>query len=416
MDYFNYRDHVLYAEDVPVIDIVRALGTPCYIYSAATIARHYDVFDQAFGDQPHKICYAVKANSNLAVLQLLAKRGSGFDVVSQGELARVLAAGGDPKNVVFSGVGKQIDEVAFALRNQIFCFNIESEQELMMIQQAAAHLNQKAPIALRVNPDIDAKSHPYITTGLQESKFGILYDDALNLYKRASQMPNIEIVGLDYHIGSQLIELGPFIQAILRMNDLIARLKAMHINIRHLDIGGGLGVIYQHENPPLPDEYAKAVLKNCQYRDLTLIIEPGRAIAANAGILVAKVLFQKHTPARNFCIVDAAMNDLLRPALYNAWQEIIPLLKRPDLKSELYDVVGPVCETGDFIGKNRMIAAAPGDYLAVRSAGAYGFVMSSNYNARPRAPEVLVQGSTFKVVRKRETIEQLYQLEQLWES
>lgn len=416
MDHFNYCNDTLYAEEVAIQDIAHSVGTPCYIYSSATIQRHYQVFQQAFGKHPHKICYAVKANSNLAVLNLLASLGAGFDVVSSGELARVIRANGNPKQVVFSGVGKREDEIAFALEKEIYCFNVESSAELERINQIAQSKNTRAPIALRVNPDIDSKGHPYISTGLKEGKFGIPFDEALTLYKQASLMSHINVIGLDYHIGSQLIELGPFIEAVNRMNHLIERLQGMNITLKHLDIGGGLGVIYQKENPPLPDEYAKAILKNCPYKSLTIIVEPGRAISANAGILITKVLYIKKTSSRNFCIVDAAMNDLLRPALYDAWQDIIPVSKSPSKNHQaLYDVVGPVCETGDFIGKNRQLNVIADDYLAVRGAGAYGFTMSSNYNSRPRCAEVMVKGDKFQVVRHRETIEQLYQHEQVWD-
>lgn len=415
MDHFNYQHHALFAEGVCLKEMIEKVGSPCYVYSAATLSRHYQVFDSAFKDQPHKICYAVKANSNLAVLNLLASLGAGFDVVSQGELMRVMAAGGNPQHVVFSGVGKRPDEIAFALKHNIYCFNVESFAELDCIQQIAHHLNVRAPIALRINPDIDAKSHPYVVTGLKESKFGIAHDDAIQAYKKASSLANIETKGLDYHIGSQLVELSPFIEAIHRMNELILKLKALGITLQHLDIGGGLGVVYQKETPPLPDEYARAILKNCPYQDLTLIIEPGRAIAANAGILITQVLYLKESSHKNFCIVDAGMNDLLRPALYSAWQEIIPIERmKHSHEAMIYDVVGPVCESGDFLGKNRLLTIKQGDYLAVRSAGAYGFVMSSNYNTRPRIAEVMVKDKQYKIVRERETIESLYSNEHIW--
>lgn len=416
MDHFNYQNSTLFAENVAIKDIIAHTGTPCYIYSGATIKRHYEVFHQAFGAHPHKICYSVKANSNLAVLNLLAKLGSGFDVVSKGELVRVLAAGGDPEQVVFSGVGKQRDEIQFALDKGIYCFNVESIAELELINQVASQNNLSAPIALRINPDIDSKGHPYIATGLKEGKFGIPFDDALNVYKKASEMSHIKIIGLDYHIGSQLIELNPFIEAVHRMNELIERLQAMKIHITHLDIGGGLGVVYQKENPPLPDEYAQAILKNCSYKDLMIIIEPGRAIAANAGVLITQVVYLKETGHRNFCIIDAAMNDLLRPALYDAWQEVIPVDKSLNENSnKVYDIVGPICETGDFIGKNRSLNVSQGDYLAVRTAGAYGFVMSSNYNSRPRACEVMVKDNHYQIVRERESISDLFQHERIWD-
>lgn len=420
MDHFNFQKNELYAEQVAVREIAQAVGTPCYIYSVETLKRHWRAFSEAFQSRPHQICYAVKANSNLAVLNTLAELGSGFDVVSKGELMRVIAAKGDPKKVVYSGVGKKSDEIAYALEQGIFCFNIESKEELKNIQRIAHNLDKPASIALRINPDIDAKSHPYVVTGLKESKFGIPYQDALSLYQFAQAQSHLNIIGLDYHIGSQLVEISPFIAAIEKMNDLIRVLLEHNIPLKYLDIGGGLGVVYEKETPPLPDEYAEAIIKHCPFKELTFILEPGRAIAANAGILVTQVIYLKEGQEKNFCIVDAAMNDLLRPSLYQAWQNIIPI-KEPGhmekgIQPKIYDIVGPVCESGDFLGKNRLLSVRSGDYLAVRSAGAYGFVMSSNYNSRPRVCEVMVHHDQFQVVRKRESLEDLYHDEFLWQN
>jgi diaminopimelate decarboxylase len=418
MDHFNFQQNELYAEQVSIREIAQAVGTPCYIYSVATLKRHWQAFSEAFKSRPHKICYAVKANSNLAVLNILAELGSGFDVVSKGELMRVIAAKGDPRKVVYSGVGKTASEIEYALEKNIFCFNVESKEELQNIQKIAQHLDMPASIALRINPDIDAKSHPYVVTGLKESKFGIPYQEALPLYQFAQTQSHLKIIGLDYHIGSQLVELSPFIAAINKMNDLIKTLLAYNIPLKFLDIGGGLGVVYEKETPPLPNEYAKAIIEHCPFEDLTFILEPGRAIAANAGILVTKIIYLKEGQEKNFCIVDAAMNDLLRPSLYQAWQNIIPIktLSDPLVKPKVYDIVGPVCESGDFLGKDRLLRVKPNDYLAVRSAGAYGFVMSSNYNSRARACEVMVHHDQFQVVRKREPLEKLYHEESLWQN
>lgn len=417
MEHFNYQAGSLFVEQVPVKKIIAAVGTPCYIYSSAAITQHYQSFAKALDHRPHKICYAVKANSNLAILNLLAQQGSGFDIVSQGELARVLAAKGNPEKTVYSGVGKQADEIAFALNHNIFCFNVESLEELLNIQYIAQHLGKIAPIALRVNPNIDAKSHPYIVTGLNESKFGIPYEQALSLYEKASQLSHISIKGLAYHIGSQIVEMAPFIDALKRMNELIASLQKKHITLSHLDIGGGLGVSYQNETPPSITHFIECILAHCAYPDLNLIIEPGRAVVANAGILATKILYLKESPHKNFCIVDAGMNDLLRPALYSAWQDIIPINQNAGAlaPSKHYDIVGPVCESGDFIGKNRALNIIAGDYLAVCSAGAYGFSMSSNYNSRPRPAEVLVKNHSFQIIRQRETITDLYQHERIWQ-
>ena len=412
MDFFNHKNTSLYAEDSKVSDIANAHGTPLYIYSRATIERHWKAFDNAAGDRPHIVCYAVKANSNIAVLNVMARLGSGFDIVSKGELARVLEAGGDPKKVVFSGVGKTSDEIAYALDKGIYCFNVESGAELDRIQNVAKSLNVIAPISIRVNPDVDAGTHPYISTGLKDNKFGINIDDAEAFYVYASTLPNIAVKGVDCHIGSQITEVAPFLDALDRVLALVDNLAAKNINLSHIDVGGGLGVCYNDEKPPHPEQYAKAIADKLEGRDITLIFEPGRAIMANAGILVTEVEFLKSNEELNFAIVDAAMNDLIRPSLYSAWQAIIPVEHR-DGPTKIYDIVGPICETGDFLGKKRELAIEAGDLLAIRSSGAYGFTMSSNYNSRPRVAEIMVDGSNVHVVRKRETIEQLWQGESL---
>lgn len=412
MDFFNRRGTSLYAEDCAVTDIAREHGTPAFIYSRATIERHWHAFNNAAGDRDHLVCYAVKANSNLAVLNILARLGSGFDIVSKGELARVLEAGGDASKVVFSGVGKTSDEIAYALNKGIYCFNVESPAELDRISAVATKLGKTAPISLRVNPDVDAGTHPYISTGLKENKFGISIDGAVAIYQYAASLPGLTIKGVDCHIGSQLTEITPFLDALDRVLLLVDALAEQNIKLSHIDVGGGLGVCYDNEKPPHPDQYAKAIAKKLEGYDLTLIYEPGRAIMANAGILVTEVEFLKSNEGRNFAIVDAAMNDLIRPALYQAWQKIIEV-EEQDREKAVYDIVGPICETGDFIGKERELAIKAGDLLAVRSSGAYGFTMSSNYNSRPRAVEILVDGDVAHVVRKRETLEQLWQGEQL---
>ena len=412
MDYFSYFNGELFAEDVPVSKIASEVNTPCYIYSRATFERHYQAYVNACGEHPHLICYAVKANSNLGVLNVLARLGSGFDIVSVGELERVLAAGGDAGKIVFSGVGKQAHEIERALEVGVHCFNIESEAELDLINQVAGQTGKIAPISLRVNPDVDAGTHPYISTGLKENKFGIDISLAPDVYRRAATMPHINIRGVDCHIGSQLTELEPFLDALTRVLALIDTLAAESIVLQHLDLGGGLGVPYDNETPPHPSEYASAIVKQLAGRELKLILEPGRSIAANAGILVTKVELLKNNQEKNFAIIDAAMNDLIRPALYQAWQAIIPVQPREgDLAN--YDIVGPVCETGDFLGKDRDLCIEPGDLLAIRSAGAYGFTMSSNYNSRNRAAEVLVDENQFHIVRKRETIADQIALESI---
>ncbi|GAJ78024.1 diaminopimelate decarboxylase [Vibrio sp. JCM 18905] len=415
MDYFNYQDDgQLWAEDVPLQALAEQYGTPLYVYSRATLERHWKAFDSAVGQHPHLVCYAVKANSNLGVLNALARLGSGFDIVSGGELERVIAAGGDPKKVVFSGVGKTPAEMKRALELGIKCFNVESEPELERLNKVAGELGVIAPISLRINPDVDAKTHPYISTGLRDNKFGIAFDRAPDVYKFAQSLPNLNVQGIDCHIGSQLTNIDPFIDATDRLLALIDDLKAQGINIRHLDVGGGLGVVYRDELPPQPSDYAKALLGRLEnHQDLELIFEPGRAIAANAGILLTRVEFLKHTEHKNFAIIDAAMNDLMRPALYQAWQDIVPVSPRTGGEAQTYDLVGPICETGDFLGKDRALVLQEGDLLAVRSAGAYGFVMSSNYNTRTRAAEVMVDGKQSHLVRQREELTSLWQLEQI---
>jgi len=406
MDHFNYREGRLFAEEVDLATLAATHGTPCYVYCRATIERHWHAFDNALGGQDHLVCYAVKANSNLAVLNVMARLGSGFDIVSVGELERVLRAGGDPARVVFSGVGKRADELRRALEAGIHCFNVESAGELERLNAVAGELGRRAPVSVRVNPDVDAKTHPYISTGLKENKFGIDIVAAPLLYRHAATLPHIELIGVDCHIGSQLTDVAPFIAALERVLALIDQLAGQGIELRHLDIGGGLGITYNAESPPSPEVYATALRERLRGRALKVLVEPGRAIVGNAGVLLTRVEYLKHTPHKNFAIVDAGMNDLLRPALYDAWQGILPVAER-DGDLTHYDVVGPVCETGDFLGKQRPLCIEPGDLLAVRSAGAYGFSMSSTYNSRPRAAELMVDGAKVYVVREREVVEDL---------
>jgi diaminopimelate decarboxylase len=413
MDHFNYRDGRLYAEDVDLAEHVGHWGTPCYVYSRATLERHWRAFDDALAGHPHLVCYAVKANSNLAVLNLMARLGSGFDIVSIGELERVLKAGGDPAKTVFSGVGKTRAEIERTLELNIRCFNVESLPELDLIAQIAAAHGVRAPVSLRVNPDVDAKTHPYISTGQKENKFGISIEEAEEIYPRAAENDHLDVVGMDCHIGSQLTTLTPFVDALDRLLVLFDALAEQGLKLKHLDLGGGLGIRYRDEDPPQPAEQAIALVEHLNGRDVEVLIEPGRAIAGNAGILLTEVLYLKHNEFKNFAIVDAAMNDLMRPSLYGAWQEIIPVVQRRNQRQQRYDVVGPVCETGDFLGKDRDLAIEQGDFLAVRSAGAYGFSMSSNYNSRPRAAEIIVDGDSATVVRERETLSQLYQDESM---
>lgn len=412
MDAFNYRDGELFAEGVALSAIAERFGTPTYVYSRAHIEAQYLAYADALAGTPHLICFAVKANSNLGVLNVLARLGAGFDIVSRGELERVLAAGGQADKIVFSGVGKTRDDMRRALEVGVHCFNVESTDELERLQVVAAELGVRAPISLRVNPDVDAGTHPYISTGLKENKFGIAIADAEDVYIRAAQLPNLEVVGVDCHIGSQLTTLPPFIDALDRLLGLIDRLSDCGIYLRHIDLGGGLGVRYRDEEPPLAGDYIKAVRERIDGRDLALVFEPGRFIVANAGVLLTQVEYLKHTEHKDFAIVDAAMNDLIRPALYQAWMDVTAVRPR-DSAARAYDIVGPICETGDFLAKDRQLALEEGDLLAVHSAGAYGFVMSSNYNTRGRCAEVLVDSDQAFEVRRRETVAELFAGESL---
>ncbi len=413
MDHFKYKTDSLYCEDVAISEIANTYGTPLYVYSRATLERHWHAFDQALSGRDHLVCYAVKANSSLAVLNVLARLGSGFDIVSGGELQRVLLAGGDTDKIVFSGVGKLPQEIELALEHDIHCFNVESEQELGHLNQIAGQQGKIARISFRINPDIDAKTHPYISTGLKENKFGIDIRDAVRIYSKADKLPHIEVIGVDCHIGSQLIELSPFIDALQRLLDLISSLNQQGMHIRHLDLGGGLGIRYRDETPPLPSEWSNALREQLGAFDGTIVIEPGRAIAGNAGILVSRVNYTKHSSEKNFAIVDAAMNDLLRPVLYDAWLDIIRVEQESDERERTYDIVGAICETADFLGKDRSMRLAPGDLIAIRSSGAYGFSMSSNYNTRTRAAEVMVDGDQHYCIREREDFEDLVRGESL---
>lgn len=403
---FSYHNAKLHVESVSLERIAVEFGTPCYVYSHATLTAAYREFDSAFAGRDHLICYAVKANSNLAILNLFARLGSGFDIVSGGELKRVLNAGGDPQKVVFSGVGKHPEEMRTALAAGIFCFNVESEAELLRLNQIAAEMNKLAPVSLRVNPDVDARTHPYISTGLKENKFGIPFDEAEKLYLSAQQFSNIRFTGLDCHIGSQLTELNPFIEAAEKVLALLARLEAQGSRIEHLDLGGGLGIRYSSETPPLARDYVAALCAKIGQRSQRILIEPGRALVGNSGLLLTRVEYLKHTPYRDFAIVDAAMNDLIRPALYDAYHEVLPVAVSEE-NAKMYQIVGPVCETGDFLGHDRRLSLRQGDLLAVMSAGAYGMSMSSNYNTRPRAAEVMVEGDHIHLIRERESVEQL---------
>ena len=414
MNHFEYKNQQLFAEEVAIADIIKAHGTPAYIYSRATLERHWHAFDNAFGDHPHLICFAVKSNSNIALLNVMAKLGSGFDIVSQGELERVLAAGGDASKVVFSGVAKSYSEIARALEVGVRCFNVESIPELYRINEVAGKMGKVAPISLRVNPDVDAKTHPYISTGLKENKFGVSVQQAREVYRLAKSLPNVKITGMDCHIGSQLTELQPFLDATDRLIVLMEQLKEDGIELHHLDLGGGLGVPYHGEQPPHPTEYAKALLEKLRaYPNLEIILEPGRAISANAGILVTKVEYLKSNEDRNFAIVDTGMNDMIRPALYEAYMEITEVDQSLNREASVYDVVGPICETSDFLGKARTLSVAEGDYIAMRSAGAYGAAMSSTYNSRPQAVEILVDGAKAHLIKARADFADLWRLERL---
>ncbi|UVO18510.1 diaminopimelate decarboxylase [Stutzerimonas stutzeri] len=412
MEAFSYRDGQLFAEGVALSALAQRFGTPTYVYSRAHIEAQYRAYADALDGMPHLVCFAVKANSNLGVLNVLARLGAGFDIVSRGELERVLAAGGQPDRIVFSGVGKTRDDMRRALEVGVHCFNVESTDELERLQQVAAELGVKAPVSLRVNPDVDAGTHPYISTGLKENKFGIAIADAEAVYTRAAELANLQVVGVDCHIGSQLTSLPPFLDALDRLLGLIDRLAARGIHIRHLDLGGGLGVRYRDEQPPLAGDYIQAVRQRIEGRGLALVFEPGRSIVANAGVLLTRVEYLKHTAHKDFAIVDAAMNDLIRPALYQAWMNVVAVQPREG-EGRRYDIVGPICETGDFLAKDRTLELAEGDLLAVCSAGAYGFVMSSNYNTRGRAAEVLVDGDEAFEVRRRESVQELYAGESL---
>lgn len=414
MNHFEYKNQQLFAEDVAITDIIAEHGTPAYIYSRATLERHWHAFDNAFGSHPHLICFAVKSNSNIALLNVMAKLGSGFDIVSQGELERVIAAGGEASKVVFSGVAKSHSEIERALEVGIRCFNVESIPELHRINEVAGKMGKIAPISLRVNPDVDAKTHPYISTGLKENKFGVSVQQAREVYRLAKTLPNVKIVGMDCHIGSQLTELQPFLDATDRLIVLMEQLKEDGIELHHLDLGGGLGVPYNGEEPPHPTEYTEALLAKLKdYPNLEIILEPGRAISANAGILVAKVEYLKSNEDRNFAIVDTGMNDMIRPALYEAYMQITEVNQSLDREKAIYDVVGPICETSDFLGKGRELAIAEGDLIAMRSAGAYGATMSSTYNSRPQAVEILVDGAKAYLIKARADFADLWRLEKL---
>lgn len=415
MDYFEYKNRQLFAEQVALGDIAEQVGTPCFVYSRATLERNWQAFNTAFGDYPHQICYAVKANGNLAILNLLARLGSGFDIVSAGELRRVMEAGGVPTKIIFSGVCKQNWEIRNALEAGVHCFNIESEGELQRLSTIAEELGVQPRISIRINPDVDAKTHPYISTGLHKNKFGLSPDKALEIYKQASKDKNIQIHGVDCHIGSQLTDLAPFKDALSRVLYFVDQLERIGIDINHINFGGGLGVKYHAEQPPSIDEYGQMLLDQLKHRtkQIPIAIEPGRAIVANAGILLTRVHYIKKGAALNFCIVDAGMNDLIRPALYQAYQEIVEVDKTSKVDPEVYDVVGPVCESSDFLGKQRRLSVAENDLLAVRTTGAYAAAMSSNYNARPRPAEVMVDGDNFYIIKPRETLESLYQGEQI---
>jgi len=410
VSHVTLRNGELFAEDVALSQIAGRFGTPCFVYSRAALEHAYRNYDQAFGERPHLICYAMKANSNLAILNLLARLGSGFDIVSGGELARVIAAGGDPAKTVFSGVGKSRDDMRQALAAGVKCFNVESEGELERLNSVAGEMQKKAPVSLRVNPDVDARTHPYISTGLKENKFGIAFGEAMLIYRKAHTLGDLDIVGIDCHIGSQLTELAPFIDAFRKVLQLVDRLADEGIELKHLDLGGGLGIRYSDETPPSPDAYVKALLDCVGERRQEILLEPGRSLVGNAGLLLTRVEYLKHGEVRNFAVVDAAMNDLIRPSLYDAYHEVRPV--RPSAAAVIrYEVVGPVCETGDFLARDRELALNEGDLLAVMSAGAYGMSMSSNYNSRARAAEIMVDGDKVHLIRERERIEQLFATE-----
>lgn len=412
MNALSRRGGALHVEDVSLDAIASEFGTPCYVYSRAALEAAYRAYDTALAAHDHLICYAVKANANLAILNVFARMGAGFDIVSGGELARVLAAGGDPAKIVFSGVGKREEEMRAALRAGIHCFNVESESELARLDRVAGEMGLRAPVSLRVNPNVDAKTHPYISTGLKENKFGIAHDQALRVYREAAAMAHVRVIGIDCHIGSQLTEVDPFAEALDKVLELVSALEAAGILLRHIDIGGGVGIRYRDELPPALGDYARVLLDRLQGRRETLIVEPGRSLVGNAGWLLTRVEYLKHGEAKDFAIVDAAMNDLMRPALYDAWHDILPVLERGG-ESRRYAIVGPVCETGDFLGHDRDLALAEGDLLAVCSSGAYGMSMSSNYNTRPRAAEVMVDGAKPSEIRARERVDELFAQEKI---
>ena len=412
MTFFTQRDQHLFVEEVSLEQIAEHCGTPCYVYSRAALESAYRAYDDALATRDHLVCYAVKANSSLAILNVFARLGSGFDIVSGGELARVLKAGGDPKKVVFSGVGKTAGEMRAALAAGILCFNVESESELTRINKVAGEVGKIAPVSMRVNPDVDAKTHPYIATGLKENKFGVPFEDALRLYKAAAGMPNLRVHGIDCHIGSQLTEIPPFVAALQKLLGLVDQLAADGIQISHIDIGGGLGIRYRDETPPPVADYINALGACLGKRAQKILFEPGRSLVGNTGVLLTRVEYLKHGADRNFAVVDAAMNDLMRPALYDAWHDIRPVSPRQGA-TRRYEIVGPVCESGDFLGRDRELNLAEGDLLAIMSAGAYGMSMSSNYNTRPRAAEVMVTGNEFHIVRSRETFDQLIATEKI---
>jgi len=412
MNHFDYRNEEMFAEDVSVKKIAKEIGTPAYIYSLEALRQQFRVFDRAFSSVPHLVCFSVKANSNIALLRAFANEGGGFDIVSAGELFRALKAGADPKKIVFSGVGKKREEIEYALQSGILMFNVESEHELLALNEIAGGMRQKAPISLRINPDVDPQTHPYISTGMKKAKFGVDIKRSVEAYKKAASLPNLEVVGVDCHIGSQLTSVTPFVDALARVREyldrvLVGSLQKEGARIRYLDLGGGLGITYHDEMPPHPEEYARAILEGLAGLDVTLILEPGRVIVGNAGILVTEVQYLKETDEKKFVIVDGGMNDLIRPALYGSYQAIQPVMQNSREKI-VADVVGPICESGDFFAKDREIARPErGDLLAVMSAGAYGFTMASNYNSHPKPPEVLVDGDQYYVIRARETLEDL---------
>lgn len=415
MNFFEYRHNTLHAEGVSCVELADQFGTPLFVYSRTALESAWQAFDQALGERPHLVCYAVKANSNIAVLNVLAKLGSGFDIVSIGELERVLRAGGDPKKIVFSGLGKRADEMTRALEVGIHCFNVESLAELDRLNHVAGQVGKTAPVSIRVNPDVNPQTHPYISTGLKENKFGISVEDAFSAYQKAAALPHLDVIGIDCHIGSQLTEITPYEDALERLLVLVDQLANEGIFLNHIDLGGGQGIQYRDETPIDLSEWASRIFSILGNRKIELIVEPGRSIVGNAGILLTRVEFLKHSPYKNFAIVDAAMNDLIRPSLYSAWQNITPVTPGEG-QSQEYDIVGPVCESSDFLGKDRALTLAENDLLAVHSAGAYGFVMSSNYNTRPRAAEVMVSGATAHLVRRRETIDELLSQESIPES